>query len=546
MSLFPAVVFRNSLLTRNFRIVERYISVSRVLYNDTHEIKKDTISKKKIEKQNETSSIPWYIRPEKSPKVISHLNEVSMPELPAAHPESLKLIVEYLVKKLGMLDVKIFDLRDDSDNAINDGAKYMATFMVICTGKSGKHLQKATELLSYFLKHKLHEVPATEGIFSNGEFNKIQRRLKKKGRGAPQYAKFNYGASPNTWVMTNCKVDGIYVHMLTKDRREDLNLENLWSKDKSRYPVKSSSERNENILSGLRFYHTSTSNKNRGFSSLVRNMSTIEDTAVRLFDPFTSKKHDYRNRFHMLRNHHLADPKSCPLATIKDHFDAMQANGLPLTYNDVYEYLDLVFSSPEFHQDTASEADVYNKRYRYSLTILRRYRPSLSNPESIKQLLLLLTLAGSQYDNTRFITINDVKSTSHKASKQNGVFRYSPKIHMLRKIFKHLSSYFALSDLTLMDVICLSIFINRSDWFSTRNVLEQALKRADYNVLSSALRLIAMNGNVNWCQKFLDDYYPLLKNNKCVKMENEIEYIKLLLSCCDPSGHHYKDIRNDL
>ena len=117
---------------------------------------------------------------------------------------------------------------------------------------------------------------------------------------------------------------------------------------------------------------------------------------------------------------------------------------------------------------------------------------------------------------------------------------------MLRKIFKHLSSYFALSDLTLMDVICLSIFINRSDWFSTRNVLEQALKRADYNVLSSALRLIAMNGNVNWCQKFLDDYYPLLKNNKCVKMENEIEYIKLLLSCCDPSGHHYKDIRNDL
>lgn len=546
MGTLTAALFRDSLLKKNLATVIRCNISSRFVHNDINEPKKGTATEKKLDEQNVSSSVPWYLRPEKSPRVVSHLNEISMPELPRDHPGSLKLIVEYLVQKLGMDDVKVFDLRDDFDQVINDGAKLMSNFMVIGTGKSAKHLQKAAELLNYFLKHKLNEVPSTEGLFSNGEFNKIQRRLKKKGRGAPQYAKFSYGASPNTWVMMDCKIDGIYVHMLTKERRENLNLENLWSKDKSKYPIKQSKQKNDNILSGLRFYHTSTSNGNCQPFSLIRTISTVEGMTAKAFNPFTSKKHDYRSRFRALKNLHLSNPESCPLEKIKDHYDAMQANGFPLTYNDVFEYLDLVFVSPEFYRGITRDADVYNKRYQYALKVLRRYRPALSNPESIKKLLFLFTLAGSQYDNSKFITIYNVESLSQETANWKNIFRYSPRIHMLRKVFTHFSSYFTLSDLALMDVICLSIFINRGDWFSARNVIEYALKRADYNVLICCLRLIAVNGNVNWSQKFLDEYYPLLQKSRCFKMENEIYYIKLLLSHSDPSGNHYRGIRENL
>ncbi|VEU21272.1 DEKNAAC102600 [Brettanomyces naardenensis] len=501
---------------------------------------------------DQPAQVPWYLRPDVSPKVTSPLKTVTMPELPENSQEDLKKVVEFLAMRLGIEDLKVFDLRDDKDDNVNEGAKDIANFMVIGTGKSTKHLQKAATELNYFVKHKLHELPATEGIISSGEISRFQRRLRRKGKGGPQYAKLDYGASANSWVMTDCKSNGIYVHMLTKERRETLNLELLWSKDKSKYGRHETAKETDDIFSGLRYYHTTATNASRGtFSNLIRLYSIqAESTQDTEFRPDLITRSNYTKRYRELKEGHLANPNKVPIVNIQNHFDAMQFNGLPLTVDDVYDYIDLICQSREFHLGLQRESDVYNKRYHYAVYILNRYSPVLSKPEDIKKLLPLLAVSGSQFDNDHFLTLEKLPKLSDEELLKMGeeVFKYSPVVHKLYQLSlsltgKHLDSQRFQAE---MDLLCLTIFVNRKNWVYAKKVIDNSLKREDLNILKAALRLLAVKGDISICYKFLDSYYPLLSLYKGFNIAEESRYVRIMLDRCDPDGTLHEEIREAL
>lgn len=483
------------------------------------------------------NSIPWYMRPEESPKVNSPLKPAEMPTLPENSPDSLTTVVTYLATKLGITDIKVFDMRDDNDTSANEGAKDIANFMVIGTGKSPKHLQKASTFLDFYLKHHFHEHPATEGLVGSNAMARARRRLKKKGKGSPQYAKYDYGASANTWIMTDCKTDGIYVHMLTSERRDDLNLELLWAKDKSKYRKQENTINDDNVLSGLRYYHTMRRAGTRSVSSVA-------------FDPRIMTRDNYRNRFNDLKEKHLKDPQNTPLVLIQHHFDAMVSNGLALTVDDVYQYIDLVFQSPEFYNGLKADIDVFNKRYHYAVYILKRYAPLPSGKAGIKKLLPLLAVSGSQFDNEDFITLDKLSTYSNKKleEKSHKTFKYSPVVHKLYQYSQFLTGKKLDSDgfQHTMDLLCLTIFVNRKNWVYTKKVLENAIKRDEYEVLRAAFHLVAVKGDMVFSEEFLDRYYPLLALHKEFSMDEEARFLKMMLTHGDPVGTHYEQIRKTL
>ncbi|QPG72847.1 hypothetical protein FOA43_000149 [Brettanomyces nanus] len=488
-----------------------------------------------IKCRQDDSQLPWYMRPEESPKISSPLNKVEIPNLPENSPQTLRNIVEFLVIKLGIIDTEVFDLRDDEEGKVNEGAKDIANFMVIGTGKSAKHLRKASTELTYFIKHKLHQVPSTEGLVTNGEYAKYQRRLRKKGKGGPQYAKFDYGASENSWVMTDSKSDGIYIHMLTKDRREDLNLEFLWAKDKSKYHNHEGPKESDNILTGLRYYSTAAPHANADAT---------------IFHPEILTRANYGQRFQQLKKEHLEDPTKVPIVEIQNHFDAMQANGLQLNVDDVYSYVDLICQSLEFHLGLEHETDVFNKRYHYTVYILKRYQPVFSGPRDLKKLLPLLVVSGSQFDNDQFVTLDKLSQLSDDELLRLGdeVFKYSPVVHKLYQISLKLTGKRLDVDRfqSEMDILCLTIFTNRKNWVYSKKVVENALKREDLNILTAALRLIAIKGDTTSCSEFLNLYYPLLTLYKEFDLNQDGIYVRMMLSKCDPEGSHHEEIRETL
>lgn len=484
------------------------------LFLHPEHIKRNLVSVRVLHTSAPTHNQPWYLRPEESPKVSSPLKQIVIPTLPTDSPENLKEIVNLLATKLGIDDIQVFDLRDNAD--ANEGAVDLATYMVIGTGKSIKHLQKASEQLDYYVKHTLHELPITEGLESSNDAAKFRRRLRRKGKGAPQYAKFDYGASPNTWVMTDCKLDGIYVHMLTEQRRHDLNLEHLWAKDKSPYERRPQSNHTDDIFAGLRYFHTE------------RTLRTVQT-------------------FDQLKTQHLQEPSQMPLVRIQDHFDAIQANGKPLGATELYQYIDLLLQSQEFHNGLTRDIDVYEKRFHYINYILKRYAPDMSK-ETVKRILPLLVLAGSQCGNDKFVTLDKIQSMPRNDfGAYPEIFTYSPIIHKFYQISLSLTGHNIDDGFQKeIDLLCLTVYANRHNWMYAKKIVDNALKRQDIDVVKAYLRLLAVKGDGPSSYEFVNSYYPLLALARDFDLAEESRYVQAILERCDPDGTQHLNIRHML
>ena len=208
-----------------------------------------------------TAPIPWYLQVETPPRQSNPLLErQEIPKLPRNPPPLLKPMLEHISVDLGMDSLLIFDLRKiDPPPAL--GANLL---MVIGTARSEKHLHVSADRFCKWLKrtHKLS--PYADGLLGRGE---LKLKLKRKARRARLLSSVGSSETRDVddglrtgWICVNvgtiddgkgttesCIGDDGYVgfggegggtkvviQMLTEGKREELNLEGLWSKIQQR------------------------------------------------------------------------------------------------------------------------------------------------------------------------------------------------------------------------------------------------------------------------------------------------------------------------
>ena len=204
----------------------------------------------------EAPSTPWYLQVGGPQRDMSPLlKRQQLPKLPLDPPPLLQPMLEHISTDLGLDDLTLFDLRDiDPPPAL--GANLI---MVLGTARSEKHLHVSADRFCRWLKrtHKLS--PYADGLLGRGE---LKLKLRRKARRARILSNVGSSERGNTddgirtgWICVNVgtvpenkdvtvhkdlhdyvgfgeEVDGakIVIQMLTQEKREELDLEDLWGK----------------------------------------------------------------------------------------------------------------------------------------------------------------------------------------------------------------------------------------------------------------------------------------------------------------------------
>lgn len=215
--------------------------------------------------QEVAPSTPWYLEVETPQRVSNPLLErQQLPPLPPDPPPLLRPMLEHISIDLGLDDLVLFDLRSlDPPPAL--GANLL---MVIGTARSEKHLHVSADRFCRWLKvtHKLS--PYADGLLGRGE---LKLKLRRKARRARLLS--NVGSSDTRnlddgirtgWICVNVgsiqdgrdtlkdydgqegyvgfgsEVGGakVVIQMLTQEKREELDLEDLWGKTLRRHERK--------------------------------------------------------------------------------------------------------------------------------------------------------------------------------------------------------------------------------------------------------------------------------------------------------------------
>lgn len=207
-----------------------------------------------------TATTPWYLREDIGSSRVKPA-EKELPVIPEDAPAAVELFVKLLANDYGMEDILLFDLAKLDATHEYHADNQLAKYMIICTGKSEKHIYKAASSLRLHVKHEYNILPTMEGMSSMNLKPTARRRMMKRANKRPIATDNDYGRAANSWVMCDTMIDDIFVHMLTKERREDLNLESLWClpEDAWKYERTDKSEaESDDIFIGIRGYHTAT------------------------------------------------------------------------------------------------------------------------------------------------------------------------------------------------------------------------------------------------------------------------------------------------
>jgi ribosomal silencing factor RsfS len=175
--------------------------------------------------------VPWYLRHDDSIKAKVKEGE-EIPPLPENSPPSLEPLLNCLSYDLGMVDIQIFDLR--SREVVSSFGP--DTILVLCSGKSSKHVAKAGRELILELKHNQGALAQQEGILTSNFLKLQNRRARKKAeRAAGRHKQLRVegidSARSGSWIVVDSKVDGVIIHLFSKERREELGLERMLQED---------------------------------------------------------------------------------------------------------------------------------------------------------------------------------------------------------------------------------------------------------------------------------------------------------------------------
>lgn len=537
-----------------------------------------------------TSDLPWYMRPEESPTISSPLRQIEIPDLPQNSPNTLKQIIEFTANELGIINLQIFDLRNIQN--FENGSKDIAKFMIIGTGKSSKHLQKATIELQFFLKHELNKLTKPEGLVKKTDLLKFQRRLKKKGKKGPNYANNDYGSSPNTWVMIDCKTDDIFVHFLTSDRRNDLRLEEIWGDIKdantTKYLNNSNNERNnDDIFKGIRYYHT-LNQKNKlnklnilnqinqfstsSSSSSSSLQSSLNQSKLIEFDNSINSdllnRENWDKRFNLISNLHINDSNNYPFSLIINHFDALIINGFTINLKEFINFINIILQSPEINKISKNPLEIFYKRYELISNFINNNNPKITKTNNknlnnfeidliSEKLLPLLILTGTQFDNSNFITINKInknfenlKFFTNEEILNSKLIYNSNIISNLKNLINSLiinSNDLQFKNTKNLDLIFFNLFLTSNE-IESKNLLIELLNKNEFNLIIIYLKYSILTNNSKNCFKIIDEILPILINLKLIDFKNNewTKIVNCLLNICDPMGTNFKDLRSKL
>lgn len=235
---------------------------------------------------------PWYLNIVERPAQNMPLHQQEI-VFPANSPKSLETIATFLRDKLGLSDVLIFDLRDSQDEQVTAASK-ISDFMVMATAKSGRHGHKSFIELNTLLKQEFKAVGQVEGNISANELRRRQKRLARhtnlsKSMGS-RTATTRSGSNLESWYMIDCRLDNIFVNILTENKRQDLNLEELYAPPDQKHLYRREApaedvapkEDDDNVLAGLK--RLAARNQRRYYTTVPTRVQIIDALSRQDFD----------------------------------------------------------------------------------------------------------------------------------------------------------------------------------------------------------------------------------------------------------------------
>ena len=211
------------------------------------------------------TATPWYLQVDMPQRPSNTLLERQrLPELPSDPPPLLKPMLENISIDLGLDDLTMFDLRE-----LNPPPALGANLiMILGTARSEKHLHISADRFCRWLKTTYNLAPYADGLMGRGE---LKLRLRRKVRRARLLSRWGDSQSSTTydglrtgWICVNVgtiedgrapvqdpsnqygyvgfgsKAEGatVVIQMLTQEKREELDLEDLWGKMVKRHQRK--------------------------------------------------------------------------------------------------------------------------------------------------------------------------------------------------------------------------------------------------------------------------------------------------------------------
>ncbi|KAI5967693.1 ATP25 [Candida margitis] len=316
------------------------------------------------------NSMPWYLRKENSSKAEDITHE-QLPELPNTIPNSIKDLLKLLTEKYGLTSLNVYDLASlPQDHPKHADQHSSERFIIIASGKSEKHIYKASYEIKQHIKHNFGYLPLIEGMTSNSISSRTRKRLAKRARQGPPATHNTFGIGANSWVRCDLGVDGAVVHILSDDRRSELDLESLYQENVTGEAVAPQLPRRDYEDTGSVFYglrrnfHTFSKLQNavelhRVAKACMENIanSKTESYKTEFNGTFTgSTVQEWAERFAFYKNLYLANPMAATFAdveqTLLDKHSSAKLLGEDINWNqeivnDVIKYMELLLDMRE-------------------------------------------------------------------------------------------------------------------------------------------------------------------------------------------------------
>lgn len=323
-------------------------------------------------------SVPWYLRSDIKSSLLEE-RKIELPLVPPHAPEHVSEFLRLLATDYGMDDILLFDLSvlDESHEFRSNNSN--VDFVIISTGKSERHILKASTEFRTHIKHKYLVLPSTEGMVSTAKTPAMRRKLLRRARKGPSSTDNEYGRAANSWVLFHH--ERVDIHIMTSERRTDLNLESLWCRpeDAHLYEQKQTSPvESDHIFSGKRFFHTLVPRRNYSFTERSRHQLNDLLSQPKDLDSFALGNlksqfdanfegdcvEDYRVKYEFYRTMHLQNPA---LVGFEDAEEALLEKYASLEVSlydvatekidDVVKYCRLLLDSPATRASTLEDSD---------------------------------------------------------------------------------------------------------------------------------------------------------------------------------------------
>lgn len=307
----------------------------------------------------QTDNVPWYIR---QLEIISNIQRSPIPDIPKGAPESLSTFLNLMSHDYGLEDIGLYDLSVlelDHPNSIHNQP---ADYMLIATAKSERHVYKAGQELKHYIKHNMNHLPKVSGLVSWTQSPLMNRRLKKRANKSPPSTHNEYGKPANSWIMCETLVDNIFIHILTKERRQELDLESLWVNEETPNLSIKYNQLNISQTRGLHVSRLVNNHLSTTYNKILKETVADLDSAkiTKYIDEFESKfshpsieHYNLKARFFMILhtiNPQIVDLNKVSRVLLEKYNDLALASKIDISNQrslDLMKFMTLVTDSPE-------------------------------------------------------------------------------------------------------------------------------------------------------------------------------------------------------